>query len=69
MKNIDDISSILAEHYTNYAVVVLNEETGVLEYKYNNEMIGKMLFSEASKDMASYDVDYEIAWDEDEDEY
>jgi uracil phosphoribosyltransferase len=65
--NLDAIKDILAEHFTNYAVVVLDEETGVLEFRYNNEMIGKMLFKEATKEMESYDVDdYEVVWDEEE---
>ena len=64
---LDAIKDILAEHYTNYAVAVLDEETGVLEFRYNNEMIGKMLFKEATKEMESYDVDFEeVVWDEEE---
>lgn len=66
--NLDAIKDILAEHFTNYAVVVLDEETGVMEFRYNNEMIGKMLFKEATKEMESYDVDYEVVWDEEDDE-
>lgn len=68
---LDDIKPFLAEHYSNYAVAVIDEDTGVLEYRYSNEMIGKMLFKEAHKDMDSYDADYdyEVAWeDEDEEE-
>lgn len=66
--NLDSIKDTLAEHFTNYAIVVLDEETGVLEFRYNNEMIGKMLFKEATKEMESYDVDYEVVWDEEDDE-
>lgn len=66
--DLDAIKDILAEHYTNYAVVVLDEETGVMEFKFNNEMIGKMLFKEATKEIESYDVDYEVVWDEDDED-
>lgn len=65
---LDELKDILAEHYTNYSIAVLDEETGVLDMRYSNELIGKMLFKEAVKEMESYDADYEeVVWD-DEDE-
>jgi len=61
--HLDQVQGILSEHHTNYAVVVLNEETNLLEYRFNNQMIGKMLFQEAVKDMQSYETDEDFVWD------
>ena len=68
-QHLDQVQGILSEHNTNYVVIVLNEETNMLEYRFSNQMIGKMLCKEAVKDIETYEEDeYEMIWDNDEDE-
>lgn len=68
-KPLEQVKAILSEHYTNYAFVVLDEETDLLDYRFNNQMIGKTLFNEAVRDIESYDTDaVDVIWDDDEDE-
>tara|TARA_X000001382_G_scaffold62804_1_gene43396 strand:- start:1160 stop:1396 length:237 start_codon:yes stop_codon:yes gene_type:complete len=67
---LDEVKSVVSEHYTNYVLVVLDEETGCIDYRFNNDMIGKMLLHEAHADIASYGtdvaIDFEVDWDEEE---
>jgi len=60
--NIDDVRGILSEHYTSYLVVVINEDTKELEFRYPNLIIGKALCAEATSSIKKTEVD--IEWDE-----
>jgi predicted metal-dependent hydrolase len=64
---LDEIKAVVSEHFTNYVVVVLDDETGCLDYRFNNDKIGKMLLQEARSDIISYEVEYDdVEWDEEE---
>lgn len=67
---IDEVKSVISEHYTNYVLVVLDEETGCIDYRFNNDMIGKMLLHEAYRDISSYGtdvaIDFEVDWGDEE---
>ena len=60
--NIDDVKGILSEHYTSYLVVVINEDTKELEFRYPNLIIGKALCTEAASAIKKAEVD--IEWEE-----
>jgi hypothetical protein len=70
--SLEQIKAITSEHYTNYVIVVLDEESGLVDYRYNNNKIGKMLLNEALTDIKSYEDDSaDWVWedaDSDEDE-
>jgi hypothetical protein len=55
--------SILAEHFPNWAIVVIDDDDS-LKYDYTNYYIGKTLFRESISEMNKDDLD--IIWDEEE---
>jgi uracil phosphoribosyltransferase len=62
--SLDQAKAITSEHYTNYVIVVLDEDTGLVEYRYNNNKIGKMLLNEALSDMKNYEDDVDWVWED-----
>lgn len=64
-EHIADAMAILGEHFTNYALVVINDD-GALHYGYTNFRIGRMLFRDSLEDMSlDPDMDF-FEFDEDE---
>lgn len=67
---LDEVKSVVSEHYTNYILVVIDDETGCIDYRFNNDLIGKMLLQEAHRDICSYgsdvSIDFEVDWDDEE---
>ena len=60
------IKSQLAEHFDNYALVVIDED-GELYYGYKNKIIGKALFYEANKIMReAEEFENEFCWEDDD---
>lgn len=57
----DKARAILSEHFTNWAIVVLDDEA-ILTYDYTNYYIGKTLFREAVGEMNKEDID--LVWEE-----
>jgi hypothetical protein len=63
------IKSVLGEHFDNFAFVVLDEE-GEVFYGFKNQIVGKALFVEASKEIET-ETDFETSYlweDVDDDE-
>ena len=62
---IEKLAGIAGEHFSNYAIAVINEEDGELEYRFNNKKIATMMFAEGVKDLIRLDrlEGVEIVWD------
>lgn len=65
---IEKLAGIAGEHFSNYAIAVINEEDGELEYRFNNKKIATMMFAEGVKDLIRLDrlEGVEIVWDDEE---
>tara|TARA_R110002153_G_scaffold116194_2_gene259865 strand:- start:7517 stop:7768 length:252 start_codon:yes stop_codon:yes gene_type:complete len=61
------IKSVLGEHFDNFAFVILDED-GEIFYSFKNQIVGKALFAEASREIeeeAEFQTSY--LWEDDED--
>ena len=61
------IKSMLGEHFDNFAFVVLDEE-GEVFYSFKNQIVGKALFAEASREIEDEaELETSYLWEDDDD--
>lgn len=61
-------SAILAEHFDDFALCVLDEDYHSFRWNYSREMIGRAMFERAAKDMQEAREDVGIDWEYEEDD-
>jgi len=62
------IRAFIAEHFEDFAFVVL-DESGEIFYGFKNKIIGKALFLEATKTIAeNEETDFEFVWEDEEED-